>query len=66
MTGLITMETAEEFAEGQVRRFLTTLIVARKRRHLKTLAEVYGWTPEQLADAEQRFLKTADCVPTFS
>jgi len=59
------METAEEFAEGQVRRFLTVLFVQRAKRHLKALADLYGWSPEQLAEAEQRFLKPATFVPQF-
>ena len=60
------METAEEFAEGQVRRFLTVLFVARAKRHLKALAEMYNWSPEQLTDAEQRFLKPIAFVPQMS
>ena len=60
------METSEEYASSQVRRLLTVLFVSRAKRHLKTLAELYSWSPEQLAEAEQRFIKTADFVPTFS
>lgn len=60
------METADEMAEGQVRRFLTTLFVARKRRLLKSLADLYGWSPEELAAHEERFIKIADSVPVFS
>jgi len=60
-----TMETAEEYAAAQVRRLLTVLFVSRAKRHLKTLAELYGWSPEQLAEAEQRFIRTSDFVPTF-
>jgi len=59
------METAEEFAEGQVRRFLTVLFTMRAKRHLKTLADLYGWSPELLAENESRFIKTAACVPAF-
>lgn len=59
------METAEEYAAAQVRRLLTVLFVTRAKRHLQTLAELYGWSPEQLAEAEQRFIKTSDHVPTF-
>jgi hypothetical protein len=59
------MDTPEEAAEAQVRRFITMLIVERKKRHLKTLSEIYGWSPEQLAEYEARFIKTTDCVPVF-
>jgi hypothetical protein len=59
------METADEFAEGQVRRFLTTLFVKRAQRHLKALAELYSWSPEMLAENEQRFLKSGLFVPRF-
>lgn len=60
------METADEMAEGQVRRFLTTLFVARKRRLLKTLATLYGWSPEELAAHDERFIKIPESVPLFS
>jgi hypothetical protein len=59
------METAQEFAEGQVRRFMTVLFVARAKRHLKALAELYSWSPEQLADYETRFIKPAAFIPQF-
>jgi hypothetical protein len=60
------METADELADGQIRRFLTSLFVARARRHLKTLAALYDWSPTTLAEYEQRFIKTIDCVPRWS
>ena len=59
------METATEDAEAHVRRFLTSLFIARTKRHLKTLSVVYGWSPEQLAEYEIRFIKTGDHVPVF-
>ena len=59
------MESPEEAAEAQVRRFITTLIIARRKRILKTLSEIYGWSPEMLAENEARFIQTADCVPAF-
>ncbi len=59
------METPQEFAEGQVRRFMTVLFVARAKRHLKSLSELYEWTPEQLADYETRFIKPAAFIPQF-
>jgi len=57
------METADEFAESQIRRFMTTLIVNRRKQLLKLLAEFYGWNPETLALYEDRFIKTGECVP---
>jgi hypothetical protein len=57
------METADEFADAQVRRLLTLLFTTRAQRHLKTLAELYDWSPEQLADAEQRFIQPPNFVP---
>lgn len=59
------METPQEFAEGQVRRFMTVLFVARAKRHLKNLSELYGWTSEQLAEHEARFIKPAAFIPKF-
>lgn len=60
------METTTEFSEGQVRRFMTVLFIARARRHLRKLAEIYGWTPETLATYEKKFILTEGMVPTFS
>jgi len=57
--------TQAEFAEGQVRRFLTTLFIARAKRHLKALAALYNWSPETQAEYEARFIKTGNCVPQF-
>ncbi len=59
------METPKEYAEAQVRRFMTVLFVTRAKRHLRTLAELYGWSPETLTMNEQRFIRIADCVPIF-
>jgi hypothetical protein len=59
------MESADEFAEAQVRRFWMTLIIQRKRRHLKALAALYSWSPELLASYEERFIQTGDCVPVW-
>ena len=59
------METSKEYAEAQVRRFMTVLFVNRAKRHLRTLAELYGWSPETLATNEQRFIRVGDCVPVF-
>lgn len=60
------METKKEFAESQVRRFMTVLFIARARRHLRTLAGLYGWTPETLATYETRFITTSSTVPRFT
>ncbi len=60
-----TMETPHEYAESQVRRFLTVLFVTRAKRHLRTLAELYGWSPETLATNEQRFIRVGEHVPIF-
>jgi hypothetical protein len=60
------METRAEFTSAQVRKFLTVLFVTRARRHLRTLAEHYNWSPETLAANEARFIHTADCVPEFA
>jgi hypothetical protein len=60
------METKKEFAESQVRRFMTVLFIARARRHLRNMATIYGWTPETLAAYEKRFILTEDMVPTFA
>jgi hypothetical protein len=59
------METPHEYAEAQVRRFMTVLFVSRAKRHLRTLAELYGWSPETLAANEQRFIRVAEHVPIF-
>ena len=51
--------------EAQVRRFMTVLFVARAKRHLKALAELYGWSPETLALHEEEFILVVDFVPVF-
>lgn len=61
-----TMETRDQFMTAQVRKFLTVLFVLRSRRHLKTLAEHYGWSPATLEEYEARFIRVADCVPHFA
>ena len=60
------METTKEFAEGQVRRLMTVLFIARARRHLRTLAGLYSWTPETLAAHEARFIRTETMGPRFA
>jgi hypothetical protein len=45
---------------------MTVLFTMRAKRHLKTLADLYGWSPDQLAENEARFIKTVNCIPTFS
>lgn len=56
----------DSFAEAQVRRTLTIFFVNRRKRLLKLVAELYGWSPETLAAHEERFIKISDCVPLFS
>jgi len=60
------METRNEFAEAQVRRFLTVLFTTRARTHLRNLAVAYEWTPEELAAYEQRFIQPASFVPVWN
>ncbi len=59
-------QTREEFTASQARKFLTVLFVTRAKRHLKTLADLYGWSPETLAIHESRFIRVSDCVPRFA
>jgi hypothetical protein len=49
---------ADEFAESQVRRFLTTLFMTRARYLLARMADIYGWSPATLAEYEARFITT--------
>lgn len=49
-----------------LRKFLTTLLVKRAQRHLKTLAVLYGWTPEELAANEERFIKPGDIAASLA
>jgi hypothetical protein len=51
------METPHEFADSQIRRFMTVLLTIRAKRHLKTLAGIYGWSPETMAENEERFVR---------
>jgi hypothetical protein len=59
------METRDEFAEAQVRRFLTVLFTNRARTHLRSLAAAYEWTPDELAAYEQRFIQPVNLVPLW-
>jgi hypothetical protein len=59
-------QSRAEFEESQVRRLLTVLFLTRAKRHLKTLAEVYSWSPEQLLEYEERFIQYNACVPIFA
>jgi hypothetical protein len=61
-----TLIQPREYAETSVRRFLTVLFTMRARRHLRTLADHYGWTPEQLTEYEHRFIRAAYMTPRFS
>lgn len=55
-----------EYDTEQVRKFITTLFVLRAQRHLRTLATLYGWTPEELAEYEVRFIRPGDMAPVFN
>ena len=55
----------KEVAEASVRRFMTVLFLARAKRHLRTLAEHYGWSSAQLAEYEARFIHMGNMVPVF-
>jgi hypothetical protein len=44
---------------------LTLLFTKRAKRHLKTLADSYGWSEELLAEYEERFIKPAELTPLF-
>jgi hypothetical protein len=58
-------ETAEEFRQRLVRRFLTVLFIIRAKRHLKTVAEAFGM-PERQQEYETQFIKDAEMVPRFA
>jgi hypothetical protein len=60
------METREEFAEAQVRRFLTVLFTTRARHHLQALATLYDWTPAELQAYERRFIQPAAFLPRWA
>jgi len=59
------METPQEYASTQIRRFMTFLFIERARSHLKTLAVEYDWSPERLLEYETRFIKQAELVPEW-
>jgi hypothetical protein len=60
MTNTMDYDTRQDFIDCQLRRFLTVLFVTRARRHLATLATLYGWTEEQKAEYDERFIKITD------
>ncbi len=60
-----TMESKQEFAERQARTFMTVLFTRRAERHLKTLAEIYNWSPEMLEEHKQRFIKPIKMIPVW-
>lgn len=59
------MDLHKEVATAAVRRFMTVLFLIRAKRHLRTLAELYGWSSERLAELEERFIHMGDMVPVF-
>ena len=58
-------QTPAALATSQTRRLFTVLFTVRAKRHLKTLADHYGWSPDVLKEHEQRFIRVADMVPCF-
>lgn len=52
-------------ANAEIRKFMTLLFIERARRHLRTLATEYGWSPQVLAENEARFIKHVDMIPTW-
>ena len=54
-----------EYDTANLRKFLTALFVRRAQRHLKTLSTLYGWSPEELAAHEERFIKPGDIAATL-
>jgi len=55
-----------EYDTAQLRKFLTALLVRRAQRHLRTLATLYSWSPEELAAHEERFIKPGDIAATVA
>lgn len=55
----------QEYSESQVRKMMTLLFTKRAKRHLKSLADAYGWSDEQLAEYEEQFIKPAELTPIF-
>lgn len=64
-TPLFPTQKHPEYRESQVRRFLSVLFMIRAKRHLKTLATLYKWTPEYLATMEARFVQQSRFTPVF-
>lgn len=60
------MDDQKEYSEASVRKFLTVLFTLRARRHLQKMAEIYGWSPEELAKNEARFIQPSNFVPVWS
>ena len=60
------MNALTEYSESQIRKFMTMLFILRAKRHLKSLAVLYNWTPEMQAEYEQRFIHTADMIPQWN
>ena len=59
------MVTISMDANAEIRKFMTLLFIERARRHLRTLATEYGWSPQVLAENEARFIKHVDMIPTW-
>jgi len=57
---LLEQPNMNDYDTAQLRKFLTALLVRRAQRHLKALAILYNWSPEELAANEERFIKPGD------
>ena len=58
----------DEFADTTARKFITMLFTSRATRLLTKMASIYGWTPEQYAQYEQKFVieRGVNFVPEWS
>jgi hypothetical protein len=55
----------KEYGETQIRKFMTVFFIQRARRHLKTLSDMYGWSPDVFKEYEERFIKYPAHVPLW-
>lgn len=63
--GIRRMESPHEYAETEIRKFMTVLFIERAMSHLKTLANEYGWSPEKRLEYETRFIRHRDLLPEW-
>jgi hypothetical protein len=45
---------------------MTVLAIERAKRHLKTLAVAYNWSPEMVKEYEQRFIRPSEMIPVWT